>query len=75
MLEELAPVGDGAHHAAAVDEVEGLVGAVGPVAFDVVDVKFEVRRDPGWLDGAEICADYFGFGVFVGEVDGPDALD
>lgn len=54
--------------------VEGFILAVGPFAFDVINVEFQIRRYPGRLDGAEIGPDDFGFGMFVCEVDGPDAF-
>ena len=74
LLEELSPVCDSADHASSVDNVEGLVFSIRPVALHVVNVELEVWWHPCWLNGAEICADDFCFGVLICEVDGPDAF-
>lgn len=50
-----------------MDEVEAVF-AVDPVVAAVVDFKVKVRRDPGWLDGGEVCSDYSCGGVRVCEV-------
>lgn len=68
---QVVPVADGAAHAAAVDEIEGLARVVGPRRLDVVDDEFAVRGDPLWLDGAEIAPDHFGAGELVCEIERP----
>lgn len=56
--EEARPVFDVTPHAPSVDEVEGF-GEV-PVCFYVVDVEFDIGRDPGRLDWRKICSDDLG---------------
>ena len=74
LTQQLRPVSNRTSQVACADEVE-VVSFEGPVGFDVVDEEFEVRRDPGGLDGAEVGTDYSGVGVCVCEVDGPDTFD
>lgn len=56
-----------------MDVVEGVGGECPGVFGCVVDLEFQVGGDPAWLGGGEVCADYEGFWVLVGEVDGPDS--
>ena len=70
-LKEERPVVDGLGEVAQVDEVEVVFG-VGPLELDVVNLEFAVAGDPFRLDGRDVDADHFAFGVQVGEVDGPD---
>jgi hypothetical protein len=53
---ESGPVGDGAGHAALMDEVEGFGSGVGPGCFDVVDDELAVLGDPNGLDWGEVGA-------------------
>ncbi|OSS49166.1 hypothetical protein B5807_05634 [Epicoccum nigrum] len=73
LLAEAVPVANGAAHGAHVDEVEGLVWAIDPLALCVVDVELCVRRHPGGLDGAQVGAKDLAARVLVGKVDGPYA--
>lgn len=50
-----------------MDKVK-VVGRPGPGGRGVVDFEAHVGRDPGWLDGGEVRAGYFGRGEFIGEV-------
>ena len=35
------------------------------------DLQLEIGREPGWLDGRYIGADYLTVRILVGEIDGP----
>ena len=72
-MQQFRPVSDRTGKVACADEVE-VVSSESPVGFDIIDEEFEVRRDPGGLDGAEVGADYSGVGVGVCEVDGPNTF-
>lgn len=62
----LRPAGNRTQQLASVDKVKFVV--VKPFKVIVVNFEFQVRRDPGRLDGGEIDAFDGGFGVSIGHV-------
>jgi hypothetical protein len=55
-------------------DVVGRVGVEGPRLGGVVDLEGYVGRDPGGLDGGDVCAEDGGGGEGVGEVAGGGGL-
>lgn len=66
----LRPVGNGSQQLARMDKVIFVV--VEPFEVIIINFEFQVRRDPGRLDGGEIDAFDAGFGMIIGHV--PDSL-
>lgn len=65
------PITNASRQTARMDIIEGLGRRKGPVAFCVIDIEAAVWRRPIWLDGTEVCADYFGRGEVFCDLEGP----
>ena len=55
-----------------MDKIED-VHAIRPVVVEVIDLEAHVRRNPRWLDLAEIRARNSGGGILITYLDAPDA--
>lgn len=67
ITEEGVPIGDDTIHEAHINEVEGIPGPC-PLLVTVLQLKLDIRRHPGRLNGRDIGTNNFGIREIVGKI-------